>query len=50
MKATSKPCMGAEAIKKRLQDFDLEAAAKELREEIETSISSHTRSCAAPRT
>ncbi|MCH4851914.1 DNA-directed RNA polymerase subunit beta' [Bifidobacterium pseudolongum] len=28
--------MGAEAIKKRLQDFDLEAAAKELREEIET--------------
>ena len=29
-------CMGAEAIKKRLQDFDLEAAAKELREEIET--------------
>ncbi|OZG50615.1 DNA-directed RNA polymerase subunit beta' [Bombiscardovia coagulans] len=29
-------CMGAEAIKKRLQDFDLEAAAKELREEIAT--------------
>ncbi|RYQ19602.1 DNA-directed RNA polymerase subunit beta' [Bifidobacterium pseudolongum] len=28
--------MGAEAIKQRLQDFDLEAAAKELREEIET--------------
>lgn len=27
-------CMGAEAIKKRLQDFDLEGAAKELREEI----------------
>jgi DNA-directed RNA polymerase subunit beta' len=27
--------MGAEAIKKRLQDFDLEAAAKELREEID---------------
>jgi DNA-directed RNA polymerase subunit beta' len=29
-------CMGAEAIKKRLQDFDLEAASKELREEIDT--------------
>nr|WP_236022628.1 DNA-directed RNA polymerase subunit beta' [Bifidobacterium phasiani] len=29
-------CMGAEAIKKRLQDFDLEAAAKQLREEIDT--------------
>lgn len=29
-------CMGAEAIKKRLQDFDLESAAKELREEIAT--------------
>ncbi len=29
-------CMGAEAIKKRLQDFDLEAAAKELRHEIDT--------------
>jgi DNA-directed RNA polymerase subunit beta' len=29
-------CMGAEAIKKRLQDFDLEAASKELREEIAT--------------
>ncbi|RBP97222.1 DNA-directed RNA polymerase subunit beta' [Bifidobacterium aemilianum] len=28
-------CMGAEAIKKRLQDFDLEAAAKQLREEID---------------
>lgn len=27
--------MGAEAIKKRLQDFDLEAAAKQLREEID---------------
>ena len=29
-------CMGAEAIKKRLQDFDLEAASKQLREEIDT--------------
>ena len=29
-------CMGAEAIKKRLQDFDLEGAAKQLREEIDT--------------
>ena len=29
-------CMGAEAIQKRLQDFDLEAAAKQLREEIDT--------------
>ncbi len=29
-------CMGAEAIKKRLIDFDLEAAAEELREIIET--------------
>ncbi|RSX53422.1 RNA polymerase beta' subunit [Bifidobacterium goeldii] len=29
-------CMGAEAIQKRLQDFDLEAASKQLREEIET--------------
>ncbi|MDN6553450.1 MAG: DNA-directed RNA polymerase subunit beta' [Bifidobacterium mongoliense] len=29
-------CMGAEAIKKRLQDFDLDAASKELREEIDT--------------
>ena len=29
-------CMGAEAIKKRLQDFDLDAAAKQLREEIDT--------------
>jgi DNA-directed RNA polymerase subunit beta' len=29
-------CMGAEAIKKRLQDFDLEGSSKELREEIET--------------
>lgn len=29
-------CMGAEAIKQRLRDFDLEGAAKELREEIET--------------
>ncbi|KAB5606866.1 DNA-directed RNA polymerase subunit beta' [Bifidobacterium jacchi] len=29
-------CMGAEAIKKRLEDFDLEAASKELREEIDT--------------
>ncbi|MFT9282367.1 DNA-directed RNA polymerase subunit beta', partial [Bifidobacterium sp.] len=29
-------CMGAEAIKKRLQDFDLEACEKELRDEIET--------------
>ena len=29
-------CMGAEAIKKRLQDFDLKAAAAELREEIDT--------------
>ncbi|MCI1869192.1 DNA-directed RNA polymerase subunit beta' [Bifidobacterium crudilactis] len=29
-------CMGAEAIKKRLQDFDLEASSKQLREEIET--------------
>ncbi|KFF31717.1 DNA-directed RNA polymerase subunit beta' [Bifidobacterium bombi] len=28
-------CMGAEAIKKRLQDFDLAGAAKELREEID---------------
>ena len=28
-------CMGAEAIKKRLQDFDLKAAAEELREEID---------------
>ncbi len=28
-------CMGAEAIKKRLQDFDLEAASKQLREEID---------------
>lgn len=29
-------CMGAEAIKKRLQDFDLVSAAQLLREEIET--------------
>lgn len=29
-------CMGAEAIKKRLQDFDLEGAAKQLRSEIDT--------------
>lgn len=29
-------CMGAEAIKKRLQDFDLEGAAAQLREEIDT--------------
>ena len=29
-------CMGAEAIKRRLQDFDLEAASKQLREEIDT--------------
>lgn len=29
-------CMGAEAIKKRLQAFDLEAASKQLREEIDT--------------
>ncbi|MFT8704862.1 DNA-directed RNA polymerase subunit beta' [Bifidobacterium aquikefiricola] len=29
-------CMGAEAIKKRLQDFDLAGCEKELREEIET--------------
>ncbi|MDF7664293.1 DNA-directed RNA polymerase subunit beta' [Bifidobacterium sp. ESL0763] len=29
-------CMGAEAIQKRLRDFDLEAAAKQLREEIDT--------------
>ena len=29
-------CMGAEAIKKRLQDFDLVGAAKQLREEIDT--------------
>ncbi|MFT8987232.1 MAG: DNA-directed RNA polymerase subunit beta' [Bifidobacterium psychraerophilum] len=29
-------CMGAEAIKKRLQSFDLEASSKQLREEIET--------------
>ena len=28
-------CMGAEAIKKRLQDFDLKSAAVELREEID---------------
>ena len=29
-------CMGAEAIQKRLQDFDLEAASKQLREEIDS--------------
>ena len=28
--------MGAEAIQKRLQDFDLEAASKQLREEIDS--------------
>ena len=35
-------CMGAEAIKKRLEDFDLEAAAEELREVIKSGSNQRT--------